>query len=316
MESTTSLSDEQLRVLQERALQEVFTGRAATVYAEQFETDGRKRSRVIREAVESGFIEPSDSKTYRVLPRVLDTIETAQTDLFQTWQVNFEKNQASSAYEKPWIRLASLPMPIQKGVLLSNAVDWYVVSLTPYNYHVSFADEPEQPVDSTRSMSRYSTYWAGPFDTLDAARERLRSVDGTCLAVSSPILRGKAKAFHNERKFVRQFVINLLWGLAKLGIVPKDELFSSDDKARIDSQLEEGHPLHFGSRHSPETTSEVAWEANLKESIQRITDQISEQQHRLALLVHIRDAMDSYGGWEKFKRDYAAALRRELGITV
>lgn len=315
METATSLSGDQLRILQERALNELLTGRPATIYAEQFESDGRKRSRAIREAVDSGFIEPSDSKTHRVLRSVLDTIEATEANLYEIWQANLDKNPSKNAYEKPWIRLAALPLPIQRGISLSTEVDWYVVSPTPYDYHAAFADEPEHEIDSSRSMNRFSAYWAGPFETLDSTRETLRSAEGTCLAVSSPSLREKVTAFHNKRKFERQFATNLLWGLATLRIVPEDELFSSDDKPRIDSQLEEGRSFHLGARTPTTTPDEVAWETNLKESIERITEQISQQQERLALLHRIRDAIDKYGGWEVFKADYASALRRELGIA-
>ncbi len=309
----------QREMLQRTYLWSQINGRRAEVSDDRFEPDGRRRAKTIREAISAGFLRPlekdsSNGKTYEVTSQVLSTLSVEPPDLMQVWSKLYERASQRRVYSRPWVRLEDLSMGQQAAVLDCVSMDWYVVSSVPHEYHATLADEPDVVLKDVAESQAYHRFYSGPYETLTAAAA-VRSGKSTCmLAVSSVQLREAVAARISEETHQRLFVSNLLWALATLNIVPKDLLFNGDGTAKLNSQLIEGHTFGFGSSApapAPTTRSEVNWQANLNESIERLKSQIDQLQKTLDQYRQIDHGIQTFGGWEKFMDEMEARIRQE-----
>lgn len=310
------LTADQREQLQKSYLSGRFHNRQATINDRILESDGRKRARVIKECINAGLLLPDSTAAwngndYVIAAEVLGTIMPATLSLFDTWSTLHTANSHREAFDRPWIRVETLPIDVQCALLAEPPeVDWFVVSRTPYEYHAQFADEPQTRMTDGTPSQAFGRYWSGPFVTLAEAIAHQKQCPGTCLAVSSAALRASVTAQFAERKLQWSFANNLLWGLGALGIVPKDVLFDSEGKPTIDSQLSEGYSLRFSSDpNPPKSRSEVQWPTNLAQSIERLKARIARAEQQLATLRLIDSQVMQSGGWTQFMDAFELRLR-------
>lgn len=309
------LTTAQLEILQRAYLWGRIHGRTAQVSDVTLEPDGRRRSKVVKEAVAAGFLKEigKDSwhgSAFEVTTQILRTVQPQEPNLQDTWTKLYEKYSHRDAYTRPWIRFEDLLIAEQFQVIESELVDWFVVSSVPYEYHAFFGDDPETVVTDATAAQAYNRYFAGPFSTMDEAVIASTGKPTVGLAVSSPALREMVASRFAEEKVQRLFASNLIWGLVTLGIVPNDVIISSTGKPTINSQLIEGHPMRFSAdAESPCSRLEVRWEENLAESIERIKTRIEQLQSTLEQLRTIDRGINNFGGWNLFKDKLEQQLR-------
>ena len=312
------LTSNQLAQLQRCYLIAKFTGSEPTITDQTLESDGRKRTRIVTDAVNAGLLMPTNEKSsygavFRITPEIISSVVPVDFSLFELWSDLREKNPHRRAYERPWIRVEGLPVENQCSLLKRNDIDWFVVSRAPYEYHGSFADEPETILADVRPSETHNRYWAGPFSTIEEAIERRRTIHDARIAVSSKELRLKVAEFYAERKIQQTFANNLLWGLVDVANFPNDLLFNSEGKPNLDTQLDEGHAFRFESNpNQPSSRQEVTWESNLAKSIERLKSQITNAERQLEKLRLIADRIQSTGGWNSFMDEMENRLRSEL----
>lgn len=305
----------QLEQLQRQYLRATFYGSEATITDQSLESDGRKRGRVLKEGVSAGLLAPNSETphggmTYQITAEVIAFVPAETPVLFDVWTSFHEKNLHREAYERPWIRVEDLSVPLQCGLLESRDFDWYVVSKAPYEYSCRFAEAPEVTIsDGTRSPS-FNQYWTGPFATLEDAIARRKTISGSCIAASSPLLRQQVAEYFAERKLQWGFANNLLWGLVELGVVPEDLVFDADGKPKVESQLNEGYSLQFASNpNPPDRRDAVEWESNLAKSIERWKARIAKAEKQLDILRTVQTGISSFGGWDSFMDALEQRLR-------
>ena len=249
---TQILTVEQCETLQRHYLWSKLNDRPATISDTMFEPDGRRRGRVIKDAVTSGFLRPFgndlwDGKTYEVTPEVMATVVPKLPHLLQMWAELHEKNSHREAYSRPWIRFEDLSIDDQFGVIDSDSVDWFVISTIPYQYQAQFASEHETVLANVPNGQSHNRYWAGPFASLNLANEHKTGKPSLGIAISSSELRVAVAERFSEAKLQRTFAANLLWGLVTMNIVPKDLVFDPDGKPTVDTQLVEGHAFRLSA---------------------------------------------------------------------
>jgi hypothetical protein len=313
------LTAEQREMLQRAFLWGTINRQTPQVSDVSLESDGRRRSRVIKDAVAAGFIRDMgqdawQGNAYEVTSEIIKTLHPQHPELFQTWSKLHEKNSHRNAYSRPWIRLEELSMPEQFAAIESDSLDWFIVSSVPYEYHAYFADEAEAILADATPAGAYNRYFAGPFPTLEAAVAAKSGKPSLCLAVSSQELRKTVEAKFAEEKLQRTFATNLIWGLVSLDVVPKDLVVGPDGKPTVDPQLVEGHSLRLSSDvNPPSCRDEVRWDANLAESIDRIKSRIEKLQATLEQLRTIDKGVAAIGGWTTFKDALEDRLRSSNG---
>ncbi|MEI8020022.1 MAG: hypothetical protein WCH39_17595 [Schlesneria sp.] len=312
------LTNDQIARLQQSYLSATFAGSEPTITDKTLESDGRKRNRIVKDAVDGGLLLATDEKSsygvvLRITPEVLSSVEPVDFSLFELWGDLQEKNPHREAYERPWIRVEGLSVENQCSLLRRNDIDWFVVSRAPYEYLGSFADAPETILTDARRSEAHNRYWAGPFSMIAHAIERRKTILDATIAVSSKELRQIVADFYAEQKIQRAFANNLLWGLVDVANVPNDLLFNSDGKPTLDTQLDEGHSLRFASNPSqPSSRQEVTWESNLAKSIERLKSRITNAEEQLERLRLIESRIQSTGGWCAFMDAMEQRLRTEL----
>jgi hypothetical protein len=313
-----SLSADQIVLLQRTFLWGRINRRTPQVSDVSLESDGRRRGRVVKEAVAAGLIrdvgrDAWQGNAYEVMPDIMQTLTPQLPELITSWSSLYERYSHKNAYARPWIRLEELTIAEQFGAIKSEAVDWFIVATVPYEYHASFADDAETVLTNAPPASAYQRYFAGPFRSLDEAVTAKTGKPSVCLALSSPELRQFVADKFAEEKLQRTFAANLLWGLVTMEIVPKDLLFGPDDKPTMDSQLVEGHSLRLSSdMNPPSCRAEVRWDANLAESVERIKSRIERLQVKLEQLRAIDKNVAKFGGWDRFKEALESRLRSSL----
>ena len=309
---------EQMEQLQRQFLKATFNGEVAAVTDKSLESDGRRRGRVLKEAVNTGLLVPSNEsstygKTYHITAEVIASVIPSTLPLFEIWTALHEKNSHREPYERPWIRVEDLSIEVQCGVLKTDDIDWFVVARTPYEYRANFADAPETILADVSQFHAFNQYWAGPFATLDDAIARRKKISGACIAPSSQVLRRQVAEFFAERKLQWQFANNLLWGLVEVAQVPEDVIFDADGNPAVDKQLEEGYSLRLSSNPNPPANRDaVAWEANLANSIERLKSRITKAEQQLELLRVIQTRVASSGGWGSFMDTLEKKLRTAI----
>jgi len=309
------LTAEQREMLQRAFLWGTINRRTPQVSDVSLESDGRRRSRVIKDAVAAGLIRDMgkdawQGNAYEVTSEIIKTLDPQHPEPLETWSKLHEKNSQRNAYSRPWIRLEELSMPQQFAAIESDSVDWFIVSAVPYEYHAYFADEAETILTDATPAGAYNRYFAGPFPTLEAAVAAKSGKPSLCLAISSPELRQSVEAKFTEEKLQRTFAANLIWGLVSLHVVPKDLVVGPDGKPTVDPQLDEGHSLRLSSDvNPPSCRDEVRWDANLAESIDRIKSRIEKLQATLEQLRTIEKGVAAFGGLNKFKDGLEQRLR-------
>ena len=312
------LTSNQLAHLQRCYLSAKFTDSEPTITDKTLESDGRKRNRIVKDAVNAGLLMPTNEKSsygvlLRITPEVISSVELVNFSLFDLWSDLREKNPHREAYERPWVRVEGLSVENQCSLLKRDDIDWFVVSRAPYEFHGGFADSPETILTDVRPSESHNRYWAGPYTTIDLANQRRKAILDASIAVSSKELRQKVAYFFAERKIQRTFANNLLWGLVDVADIPNDLLFNSEGKPTLDTQLDEGHSLRFDSNpNQPSSRQEVTWETNLAKSIERLKSRITNAEQQLEKLRLIESRIQSTGGWDSFMDEMENRLRSEL----
>ncbi len=309
------LTAEQREMLQRAFLWGTINRRTPQVSDVSLESDGRRRSRVIKDAVAAGIIRDMgkdawQGNAYEVTSEIRKTLHPQHPELLETWCKLHEKNSQRNAYSRPWIRLEELSMPEQFAAIESDSLDWFIVSSVPYEYHAYFADDAETMLTAATPAGAYNRYFAGPFPTLEAAVAAKSGKPSLCLAISSQELRKTVEAKFTEEKLQLTFAGNLIWGLVSLDIVPKDLVVGPGGKPTVDPQLVEGHSLGLSSDVKPPSCrDEVRWDSNLAESIDRIKSRLEKLQATLEQLRTIDKAVAAFGGWNHFKDALEHRLR-------
>ncbi len=309
------LTAAQKEMLQRAFLWGKINRRTPQVNEVSLEPDGRRRSRVIKDAVSAGLMrdigkDAWQGNAYEVTSEIMKTLHPQHPELLETWSRFHEKNSHKNAYSRPWIRLEELSMPEQFGAIESDALEWFIVSSVPYEYHAYFADEAETILTDATPAGAYNRYFAGPFPTLEEAVGAKSGKPSLCLAVSSLELRQMVADKFAEEKLQRTFAANLIWGLVTLDVLPKDLVIGPDGKPTVDPQLVEGHSLRLSSDvNPPSCRAETRWESNLAESIDRIKSRIDKLQATLEQLRHIDKNIAAFGGWDQFKDALENRLR-------
>jgi|GEM_PF-1781698 len=312
------LTTEQREQLQKSYLFGQFHGKAAVISDKTLEPDGRRRNRVIKEAVNAGFLKPNGADSwhgnaYEITSDVMSIVVPELPNLLDHWTKFHDSNSHREAYERPWIRIEDLSIGGQFAVLQSRAFEWFVVSDVPYRYHARFADERATILTDGSESQAYDRYWNGPLATLEEAVAVRKSSTGTCLAVSSNALRIAVTQHYAERKLQGTFANNLLWGLVALDVIPKDTVFDTDGKPTIDAQLVEGHSLRFSSDPNPPANRDaVNWESNIANSIERLKSRIAKAEEQLNTLRLIDSGVVSFGGWGPFMDALEMRLRQAV----
>ncbi len=312
------LTDEQIARLQRGYLSATLTGSEPKIAEKYLVTDGRRKNRIINDAVSAGILVPTNEKSeygaiFRISAEVISSVTPVDFPLFDLWSDLRNKNPHREAYERPWIGVEGLSVENQCSLLKRNDIDWFVVSRVPYEYNGSFADSPETLLTDARPSEAHNRYWAGPFTTFDEAIQRRKPILVATIAVSSKELREKVADFFAERKFQWAFANNLFWGLVDVASVPNDLLFNAEGKPTLDTQLDEGHAFRFESNPNPPSSRhEVAWESNLAKSIERLKLQISNAEKQLEKLRLIAARIQSARGWGSFMDAMEQRLRMQL----
>ena len=312
------LTSNQLAQLQRCYLNAKFTDSEPTITDKTLESDGRKRNRIVKDAVNAGLLMPTNEKSsygvlLRITPEVISSVELVDFTLFDLWSDLREKNPHREAYERPWVRVEGLSVENQCSLLKRDDIDWFVVSRAPYEFHGRFADAPETILTDARPSEAHSRFWAGPFSKIDEAIERRKTILDGGIAVSSKELRQKVADFFAERKIQWAFANNLLWGLVDVALVPKDLVYDADGKPTVNAQLDEGQSLIFASNPNPPSDRKaVTWKENLAKSVERLKSRIAEAEEQLDKLRQIEARMHSFGGWAAFMDAMENRLRIEL----
>ncbi len=164
----------QMEQLQRQFLKATFNGEVAAVTDKSLESDGRRRGRVLKEAVNAGLLvatseTSSNGQTYHITSEVIASVVPRTLALFEIWLALHEKNPHREPYDRPWLRVEDLSIEVQCGVLKTEDIDWFVVSRSPYEYRANFADAPETILADVSPFHAFNQYWAGPFATLEDA---------------------------------------------------------------------------------------------------------------------------------------------------
>lgn len=314
------LTTEQSEMLQRAFLWGTINRRTPQVSDVSLESDGRRRSRVIKDAVAAGLIRDMgkdawQGNAYEVTSEIIRTLHPQHPELLETWSRLQEKNSHRNAYCRPWIRLEELSLPEQFASIESQSLDWFIVSSVPYEYHASFADEAETILSDAGPAAAYNRYFAGPFPTLEAAVAALSGKPSLCLAISSQELRKTVEAKFIEEKLQRTFATNLIWGLVSLDVVPKDFVIGPEGKPTVNPQLIEGHSLRLSTDvNPPSCRDDVRWDSNLAESIDRIKSRIKRLEATLEQLRTIDQGVAAFGGWNRFKDELENRIRNSANF--
>lgn len=312
------LTADQIARLQRSYLSATFTGSEPKIAEKYLESDGRRKNRIINEAVNAGILIPTNEKSdygavFRISAEVIASVVPVDFTLFDLWADLRNKYPHHEAYERPWIGVEGLSVEIQCALLKRDNIDWFVVSRVPYEYHGSFADAPETILTDGRPSETHNKYWSGPFGTFDEAIQKRKPILVATIAVSSKELRQKVADFYAERKIQWAFANNLLWGLVDVALVPKDVVYDADGKPTVNAQLDEGQSLIFASNPNPPSDRKgVSWEVNLAKSVERLKSRIAKAEGQLEKLRVIEARVHSFGGWPAFMDAMEQRLRGEI----
>ncbi len=305
------ITEELIGRLQRARVSSTFRGIVATVDANTIEPDGRRRPAVVKELVESGFVQSAEQLgRYEPTAKVLEEMVVQTVRLEDRWE-HLLREHEREPYSRPWIPVSKLSTAEQLGVLRDTSCDWFVVATDPYRYMQQFSDTADTVNETDRYYSKYTRYWSGPLSKIEEAHLKLGETHNTQVAVSSKSLRLFVRSYLRTKKLNQEFAKNLPWALAKLKLLAEHELFGEDNQPIIDRQLNEGFVIR-GCCEEPETAAEVEWEANLQQSVTRLRQGIDRRKRTIELLERIEDAVAEHGGWEVFKQDFWKALEAEL----
>ena len=316
--TTAVLSEKQFKTLQQEAVMWAFsTKRNTTFHIERLERDGRKKNRLVRELLGSGWIEEHDGGHKLVRQPIIDTIEGEFVDLIPQWD-ELRKNASIGRKDDDFIRLNCFSTGQLKTLLNAEPgdVQFYVMSSMPFEYSAQFQDEEGDP------KTENACPWWGPFDSLDEAQvclqraytefmqsaRRMQSFEVT--VTSTELIQHVEETVFNER-IDDLFTKNLLWGLIQCELATEDELYhplkENEDRRRpkISTSLDDG--IILGVRGSNVGDDPTNWPVNLGNSIERHQKQIEESQSAVELLTNLQNRIGDYG-WSKFKTDYRAKL--------
>lgn len=313
-----AFSGEHLEQIQRVYLSSLFSGCEPRILATLLERDGRKRSRVIKEAIKARFLDSTPKNVFgevahTINPIAIESVTSVSVDCFELWSSLLNKYSNRSVYAKPWIRLASQSIEVQNWFLKEAGVDWYVVAEAPYESFCDLGEYSEMVILDGPQSQAYDRYWSGPFPSLDDAISRRKEIPRSSIAASTAELRCKVKAYFHERKIDRMFTRNLLWGLVEMKIVPSDLVFDAEGKPTIDTQLDEGHSLRFETNPDlPDRRGDVTWEENLLKSTERLKRRIALAEQQLSVLRAIHSGIQSFGGWHNFMNSLDAEIRLKI----
>lgn len=266
-----------IRILAERYLFDMLTGRPHLTDGSSIETDKRRRKKVLRTLLKEGYIDESNTReeAYASTKKAYDEIEALDPC------IKFD----SSRYK------AEVVPGVEWNQLNLEQHKWIYDNQDKYLFFAA---------DSYRDNIVH-----GPFKLTPENWDRYLGI-GTrntlCIATTEFIEARKAYGF--DKRFKELTGQHLNWGLVQLGLLkPEDkDVFKTFDR--------NGRFLHsyFGLGTDP-----AKWEEECRACIVELRKNIEANQRRLRVLAEVDHAVDcEYRGWASVIEKYKAALLEAL----
>lgn len=258
----------------------------------ELERDQRKQGRVIREAMEEGYLLAPGQEEYPIVTnKAYDEVEATSYDLIAAWNKNFESGMSREAKKLPFVRVGdpahydSLTPSQVKGLMEDPDVEWFIIDKSVYELYQTFNEEK---------------HLFGPFKAEDLPEARRKSIPNGDTYSSHEIVvtSAKLREYVEIQLFRTQveelYPLNVAWHLTHLGVLekPQAEEFT---KTFTGFGVTSGW---LGASSKPADPS--TWEANFNSSIETLHAKIAESAKRLAMLQEVQKGIAKVGGWNEF----------------
>jgi hypothetical protein len=280
----------------------------------QLYTDGRGREGKLKKLIETGYVVRSEKigSYVQVTDKMWHEIVPDDLSPVTLWDRQNRKNGVwDNRHNWPYVRIfnkfdhdyvGDVTPNECRGFITSNSpgLRWAVVDMWFINHNYGY--NPKTHAD--KIYGEYETLEEAQKRYLEVTKDRTGDIE---ILVTSQRLKDHVADIEFDWNLDNSYKSNLSWGLAKLGILTEedaDTVKSNGDKFGISMLVGRGG-VNVGD-------DPYKWGEDLGVSLDRAVAGLGELSRKIATIMKIQKGIVLYGGWEKFRADYRAALKAEL----
>lgn len=265
------------------------------IYANSFESDGRKQRKVLREFEEAGWIAALPKDKYGATPKIYQLTEQKEPDLLALWE---DSLRSWNRHSYPFVRWNPLSAENKKWVIEHQ--DAYTYWLTYENMArghelqegelvgpIAFADIPSALEKARADYNEKHGYRYASFELL----------------IQTPQMKEECEKRVLGKKIEEAYRRNLKWGLVKLGVLTEEQ----GEHIKADDTPDFCNPYgNFGENPAKWDDDAVTMR------VDALLKTIDVARERLAVLIRMQAEIRRMGGWDVFKQKYRDAVAEAI----